>query len=270
MAKPETALFPALLRYWRGRRGLSQLDLALAADVSARHVSFLETGRAQPGREMVLRLGSTLELPLREQNELLRAAGFDAAFAEPAVEHGLPAPVERALERILAAHEPYPLTVLDANYDVLRATQGGMRLLQRFTAEPAALGARPNVLSLLFDPRLARPFLVDWERAARALVSRLHRESLARPGDRRLAAQLRALFAFPGVPESWRQPDFAAPTEPVLTVRLERDGVCMAFLTTLTSFSAPGNVTLEELRIESYYPLDDATARACEAMAAEG
>lgn len=269
MPRQEARLFPALLRHWRTRRGQSQLDLAVAADVSSRHVSFLETGRAQPSREMVLRLAATLDVPLRDQNALLRAAGFAEAFEEPDPHGGLPPPIAAAIERMLAQHEPFPLTVLDRAYDVVRANGGGTRLLMRFVADPRALGARPNVFALLFDPRLARPFILDWDRVAHALVARLHRETLAAPEDRALAALLRSLFEYPGVPESWRQPDFSAPSEPTLTLRLRRDDLELGFLTTMTVFSAPQNVTLEEIRIESYFPLDDATARACARMAEE-
>src|SRR6266851_5628429 len=220
MPRSETRLFPALLRHWRTLRGLSQLDLALAADVSSRHVSFLETGRAQPSREMVLRLATTLSVPLREQNDLLRAAGFPDAFAEPGLEGGQPPGVAQAIDRMLAQQEPFPMTVLDRHYSVLRTNGGGTRLLARFIADPSALGARPNAFAVLFDPRLARPFVVDWERVAHAFVSRLNRDDLE-----------------------------------------------LAFLTTLTVFNAPQNVTLEELCLESYFPLDEATARACERIA---
>ncbi len=246
---------------------MSQLDLALAADVSARHVSFLETGRAQPSREMVLRLGATLGVPLRDQNELLRAAGFAGEFSEPGVDAELSAGVARALERMLAQHEPFPMTLLDRHYDVLRMNRGATSLLGRFVVDAGAIEARPNVFALLFDPGLARSFIVDWPRVAHALVARLHRETLSRPEDAGLGALLRSLFEYPDVPESWRQPDFGAPNDATLTLRLRRDDLELAFLTTLTVFSAPQNVTLEELRIESYFPLDDATARACERMA---
>jgi transcriptional regulator with XRE-family HTH domain len=269
MPKTDARLFPALLRYWRAKRGMSQLDLAVAADVSARHVSFLETGRAQPGREMVLRLGATLDVPLRDQNEMLRAAGFPPEFGEPSVHGELPAPIARAIDRMIAAHDPFPITLLDRRWDVLRAGDGGMRLLMRFVAEPAAMPARPNAFGLLFDPRLARPFIADWESVAHAMVARLHRESLARASDAELGHLLRSLFEYPGVPEAWRQPDFSAPNDPMLTLRLRRDGLDLAFLTTITAFSAPGNVTLEELRIESYFPLDEATERACARIAGE-
>src|SRR5216684_3786239 len=195
MPRSETRLFPALLRHWRTLRGLSQLDLALAADVSSRHVSFLETGRAQPSREMVLRLATTLSVPLREQNDLLRAAGFPDAFAEPGLEGGQPPGVAQAIDRMLAQQEPFPMTVLDRHYSVLRTNGGGTRLL-------------------------ARPFVVDWERVAHAFVSRLHRETLAKPADAGLAALLRSLFEYPDVPEAWRQPDFSTPSDPTLTLRL--------------------------------------------------
>ena len=267
MPRDEQRLFPALLKHWRGRRGLSQLDLALAADVSSRHVSFLETGRADPSREMVLRLGAALDVPLRDQNAMLRAAGFADEFAEPGIEGGLSPGVEQAIARMLARHEPFPMVVMDHRYDVLRTNVGAMRLLTRMVLEPAALGARPNAFHTLFDPRLARPFVLDWERTARVLLSRLHRETLARAGDAELASLLRSLLEYPDVPESWRQPDFSIASEPVLTVRLRRDELELSFLTTLTVFNAPQNVTLEELRIESYFPLDDATERACERLA---
>ncbi len=266
MPRSETRLFPALLRHWRTRRGLSQLDLALASDVSSRHVSFLETGRAQPSRDMVLRLGATLDVPLRDQNEMLRAAGFPDEFAEPSVDSGLPHGVAMAIDRMLAQHEPFPMTVLDRHYDVLRTNDGGTKLLARMIADPTALPSRLNVFVALFDPRLARKFVVDWERVAHAMVARLHREALSRPSDPGLSALLRSLFEFPDVPESWRQPDFSTRSEATLTLRLRRDELDLAFLTTLTVFNAPQNVTLEELCIESYFPLDEATTRACQRL----
>jgi transcriptional regulator with XRE-family HTH domain len=267
VSRDESRLFPALLRHWRTLRGLSQLDLALAADVSARHVSFLETGRAQPSREMILRLGASLVLPLRDQNVMLRAAGYDAEFSEPRLSEGMPAAIEQAFSRMLAHHEPFPMVILDHAYGVQRANVGAKRLLSRLARDSGELPKPLNLLHLLFDPRLARPAVIDWERTARALLSRLHRESLARPGDAELAALVRSLFEYPDVPPSFRQPDFSTPSEPTLTLRLRVGDSDLAFLSTITTFSAPQNVTLDELRIESYFPLDDATTRACERFA---
>lgn len=267
MQKNEARLFPALLRHWRTRRGLSQLDLALSADVSSRHVSFLETGRAQPSREMVLRLAATLSVPLRDQNALLRAVGLPPEYDEPRVDGGLSPAIDQALTRMLAQQEPYPLTVLDRRYDVVRTNAAGARLLPLFVAEPGALAAGMNVFRMLFDRRLARDFVVDWPRVAKALVSRLHREALAHPEDDDLSELLASLFEYPDVPTDFRQPDFATPSEPTLSIRLKRGKLELGFFTTVTTFNAPQNVTLEELRIESYYPLDDATAEACARLA---
>jgi len=260
-------LFPALLKYWRGRRGLSQLDLALAADVSSRHVSFLETGRARPSESMVLRLGATLDLPLREQNHLLRAAEFPPAFEEPPL-HAIEAPgVRAALDRMLAQQEPYPMVVMNRAYDVVTMNGAGMRLLPLVVANPAALVPPFNAMRGLFDPDGFRPFVQNWEAGARSLLSRLHREALHHPEDQRLRDLIDECLAFPGVPDDWREPDFSAASAPTFTVRLHKDDLRLAFLTTLTVFSAPQNVTLEDLLIESYFPLDDETAATCARVA---
>lgn len=240
---------------------MSQLDLALSADVSSRHVSFLETGRASPSREMVLRLGATLGVPLREQNAMLVAAGFAEEFSEA---EGLPPAIERALSRMLAQQEPYPMVVMNRLYRVLRLNGAAEKLLARFVAEPAALAPPVNVLDMVLDPRLCRPFIQDWEHVARDVLGRLHRESLANPADADLSALLESAFRHPDVPESLRHPDFSRPSEATLAFRVRRGDLAMGFLTTLTVFSAPQNVTLDELRIESYFPLDEATERECQ------
>ncbi len=258
-------LFPALLKYWRGRRGHSQLDLALAANVSARHVAFLESGRAQPSDEMVLRLFAVLEVPLRDQNQALRAAGFEPHYPEPSIDAIAPA-VDDALRRMMAQQEPYPLTVLDVVSDIVRANEAATRLFGRMTLEPPDPAERLNLFSMVFDPRRLRPFVIDWETLARSMVARLHREALARRQDDRLFRLMDRVLAYPGVPSAWRQPDFASPTSPTLTLHLARDDVKLDFLTTITVFSAPQEVTLDELRIESCFPLDRATELTCERL----
>ncbi len=257
-------VFPALLRYWRGARGLSQLDLAGAAGVSAKHVSFLETGRAKPSQEMVLRLASTLDLPLRDHNALLVAAGFAAVFRET-VEGAFDPVVQRALERMMKHQEPYPLLVFDRHYDLVTANDATKRLLGLLLGDRVSV--ERNTLKLLFDPDLLRPFVVEWERVARALLGRVQREMLHRRRDGGLAALVSTLCAYPGVPDDWRLPDLTAPSHATLDVQFERAGQRFGFLTTLTVFQAPQNVALEELQIESYFPLDDATDQLCHALA---
>jgi transcriptional regulator with XRE-family HTH domain len=261
MPSAQTSVFSALLRYWRGRRGLSQLDLALTAGVSPRHVSFLETGRARPSAEMVLHLAGVLDLPLRERNVLLQAAGFAQVFEEPPVQTS--PIVTQVLQRMLAHHEPFPMLVFDGSFDLVMVNQAAMWLHGQFVAEPQAMQERPNLFEMLFDPRLLRPSVVGWEVMARGLVHRLHVEALHRPHDDRPRLLLERLLAMPGVPLGWRKPDFSLSREPVLVVRLRRDDVEMAFLSAITRFSVPQTVTAEELTLESLFPLDASTERVC-------
>ena len=258
-------LFPALLRYWRGRRGLSQLELALEADVSSRHISFLESGRARPSEEMVLRLFSVMTVPLSDQNQALAAAGFEARFPSPPAD-ALPPEIDQALEQMMAQHEPFPLAVVSIDGSVLCQNRGATRLFQAFMASPDALLPQVDMFSLLFDPRFMRPHVVDWESLARSIASRLNREHLLR-GDARLGAVIDRIFAYPDVPREWRQPDFSAAVPPTLRLRLARGDLRVGFLVTVTTFSTPQQVTLDELRIESCFPLDDETRSVCARLA---
>ncbi len=257
-------VFPALLRYWRGTRGLSQLDLAGASEVSAKHISFLETGRAKPSREMILRLATALRVPLRDQNALLVAAGFAEAFVEPDPA-GFSPEVRRALQCMMDKQEPFPLVVFDRNYDLVMRNTATRRLLGVLLGDRAE--SERNVMRQLFDPTLLKPHIVEWDRVARGLLSRLQREALSRRHDDGLNTLLSGLCSYPGVPDAWRTPNFEAPSEPTLCVRFEYGGQRLGFLVTLTVFQAPQNVSLEELRIESYFPLDDDTERLCRALA---
>ncbi|MEZ5980547.1 MAG: helix-turn-helix transcriptional regulator [Planctomycetota bacterium] len=262
-------LFPALLRYWRARRGVSQLDLALEAEVSSRHVSFLESGRAQPSEAMVLRLMSALHVPLRAQNEALRAAGFGPRFAEPALDAIAPE-LDAALTQMMRQQEPFPLSVLRGDFTLVRRNRAADAVFGAFVAEPDALPAELDMFALVFDPRFMRPFVAEWEAVARGMLSRLHREMLQRGGDARLAALLERVLAYPGVPAAWRAPDFSERAPATQSVVLERQDMRVGFLVTTTAFSAPQDVTVDELRVESCFPLDDATRRVCEQLAAGG
>lgn len=261
----ETRMLSALLKHHRGARGMSQLDLAGAAGISAKHLSFLETGRARPSREMILRLGATLALSLRDQNALLLAAGFSESFAESEIV-SLPAPIHRALERIMAVHEPYPVVVFDGQYDVRMMNHGASALLALILPSAKRMDTL-NVLALCFDPEGLRPYLENWEHVARFLLCRVAHEHL-KTGRDALARLLSRLLAYPDVPSDFHALDYEGMQEPVFELHLRYQGQRLSFLTTLTSFSSPRDVTLEELRIETYYPVDEASEQLCRQLVA--
>ena len=250
-----------LLRGWRQRRRLSQLDLANDAEVSARHLSFLETGRARPSREMVLRLAERLEVPLRERNELLLAAGFAPAYGRRALDAPDMAAVTRALHRVLTAHEPFPALVVDRSWELVMANAGVAPLLEG-VAGPL-LEPPVNVLRLSLHPdglagRIRN--LAEWRGH---VLGRLARE-LAVTGDPRTRALLHELAAFPGGRSNGATNAVAVP------LRLAAGGRELAFLSTVTTFGTAVDVTLAELSVEAFLPADAATAEAMAALVAGG
>ena len=159
------------------------------------------------------------------------------------------------------------MVIVNRCYDVLKMNDAAQRLTMRLIADPIAVSAPVNAIRLLFDARLMRPFVLDWERVACALLWRVQRETLARPGDAALAAFMRDLHAYPGVQSDWQKLDFASACEPGLVVRARRDDLELGFMIVTTTFNAPQNVTLDELRIDSYFPLDERTKEACARLA---
>lgn len=260
VASPRPAL-GALLREWRLARRLTQQELAERAEVSVRHLSFLETGRSQASREMILVLANGLELPLRERNLLLHAGGFAPVYRETALDAGPMAHVRRALDHLLAQQEPFPAMVLDRLWNVRHLNAGARRMFARFVLPhdppPIVLG---NLVHALFHPRGLRHVIVDWPQLAAASAERLHREAAADPREDGIRALRDAVLAYPGVPDRIRQPRLgdAPPVALPLCLRAP-DGVEARFFTTLTTLGTPLDITAEELRIESYFPLDDAT-----------
>lgn len=267
-------LFPALLKHWRRQRGLSQLDLALAADVSARHVSFLETGRSGASEEMVLRLAATLGVPLRQVNAMLRAAGHAALYDE--VDDTLPVPVLEALSLLKRHHEPFPVVIVDHTYRVRDLNHGALLVFDAILGNgasdavsdvPGGTAVGLNLARLTFDPAGARPYLVNFSDIGRELLWRIQREVLACPDDAELRDLLDELSAMPTVDPDWRRVDLSVPSEPALVLHLRRDDLDLRFLTMITAFQAPQNLAVEQLRIETWFPYDEATADACRALA---
>jgi transcriptional regulator with XRE-family HTH domain len=258
-----------LLCYWRKTRGLSQLALAHTAEVSPRHLCFLETGRARPSREMVLHLAHSLDVPLRERNALLLAAGFAPLFRESGIDSPDLAAVRAALDAILAQQEPYPAVVMNRCWDIVSTNGAADRFFGLFLdAETAPSPA--NVLRLMFHPRGLRPHVANWESVAGALVQRLHREAVGGVLDASGRGILDEILGYPGVPSSWAAPDLASPLVPVLPVAFRHGDRTFRFFSTVTVLGTPQDVTLQELRIECFFPSDDGTARAARELARLG
>jgi transcriptional regulator with XRE-family HTH domain len=248
-----------LLRHWRGVRHLSQLALAGELATTQRHLSFIESGRSQPSRAMLLRLARTLDIPIRERNQLLLAAGYAPLYREAGLESEEAIQVRAAVERVLGAHEPYPAVVMDRHWKVVTTNSAagaffGWLLGDRELEEP------PNVIRLMFDPDGLRPFVRNWEDVAQALIQRVHREAVGGFPDAETIALLEEALAYPGIPSEWRTPDFRAPPLPVVPVEFEKGGLALSYFSTVTTLGTPQDAMLQEIRIESFFPSDDATA----------
>jgi transcriptional regulator with XRE-family HTH domain len=263
----DEAAFGALLRHWRGRRRISQLDLALEAGVSSRHVSFIETGRAQPSREMVLLLARSLDLPLRDRNALLSAAGYAPMYRETALDSPAMAQVRRALDLILRQQEPYPAIVVDRHWNVRQGNEASARLGALLVAPEAAELGPPNAMRLAFHPRGFRPYIANWDAAAAAMIQWLHRDAVSGLGGAETRRLLEELLGYPGVPRHWHTLDLDASTAPFLSVEFRKDDLELRFFTTLTSLGTPHDITLQELRIECFFPADEATEAAARRLA---
>jgi transcriptional regulator with XRE-family HTH domain len=260
--------FGPLLRQWRARRRMSQLDLAAEAEISSRHLSFIETGRAGPSREMVRLLAQVLDVPLRDRNALLTAAGYAPIYRETRLEAPAMAQARRALDFILRQQEPYPALVLDRHWNVLDVNEGSARVQRVFldSAAVAELGP-PNAMRLMFHPRAFRPHIVNWEATAASLIQWLHRDALSGFADSETRALLQELLSYPDVPRHWRTLDVEASTAPFLPIEFSKDELSLRYFTTLTSLGTPHDITLQELRIECFFPADEATEAASRRLA---
>ena len=246
-----------LLRTWRQRRRLSQLDLSCETGVSTRHLSFVETGRARPSRQLLLHLSETLEIPLRERNELLLAGGFAPAYAERGLQHEQMAPVRDALDRVLAAYEPYPALVVDRAWSMVAANRSVALLVAG--ADPRLLEAPANVLRLSLHPDGLAPRIANLAQWRAHVLQRLARDA-ATTGDPGLRALHAELAALPGG-EDPSPPDAIA-----VPLRLQTAAGELALLSTVTTFGTAVDVTAAELSIEAFLPADAATAEALRSL----
>jgi transcriptional regulator with XRE-family HTH domain len=243
-----------LLRDWRRRRRLSQLDLALDAGVSARHLSFVETGRSQPSREMVLRLAEQLEVPLRDRNGLLLAAGYAPVYRERRLDDPELRPVRDALDLVLKGHEPCPAVVVDRGWNMVAANASVGSLIEG--AAPELLAPPVNVLRLSLHPDGMAPRILNLGEWRAHLLERLERQ-VALTGDAELAALHEELSGYPGGGEGEH-----AVHEIAVPLRLRAGDAELSFVSTIATFGTAVDVTVSELSIESFFPADAATAEA--------
>ncbi|WP_371618752.1 helix-turn-helix domain-containing protein [Streptomyces sp. NBC_00454] len=262
-----TVTVGALLRTWRERRGFSQLELAGRADSSSRHISFVETGRSRPSEEMVLRLADRLDVPVRDRNALLLAAGYAPRYAHTPLDDPSMTVLREGLERLLTGYEPYPALVVDAAYNVVAANRGIMMLMDGM---PEHLLAGPlNAMRLTLHPEGLAPRIRNLREWRGHLLAQMERQiALAR------SEPLRALYeevaAYP-LPPASEQPGDSEPDEAVpyiaLPLRIEHDGHLLSFVSSISTFNTPMDVTVAELAIETLLPADPATVKYLRSLA---
>ena len=250
----------ALLRHWRDVRGKSQIELSLDTGVSQRHISFIESGRSVPSRETLMELAGALDIPFRDRNTLLLAAGYAPLYAEDAWNAKEMQSVTGAVSRMLRQHEPFPAVVMDRYWNVVMANDAAPRFFNCFIDMSARKGPR-NLLHLLFDPDGLRPFVVDWENMARSLIQRVYREAVGHFVDVKTKELLTALLAYPGVKAEWQRPAVpnTAPYMPVIPYSFRYRDTVLNYFSMVTTVGTPTTVAAQELRIECMFPTDEAT-----------
>jgi transcriptional regulator with XRE-family HTH domain len=258
--------FAARLRWWRRRRGISQLELAGRAAISQRHLSFLELDRAAPSRAMVLRLAAALEVPLRQQNALLLAAGFAPVWLESELAAPALAAVRSGLDYMLAQQEPFPAVVVDRRWNLLQANAGAVRMVE-FLVGPPPPGPPVNLADALVGPDVLRPYLVNWPEVVGYFLRSIEADA-ATDGSAETALLLERLLAYPGVDGVVKRTPTDPTDGPVLPMRFRKGEVSLSLFTTIATLGTPQDVTLQELRIECFFPMDEQSAAVLRSWAA--
>jgi len=252
--------FPQLLKAWRQKRRLSQLELALESGVSQRHLSFLELGRARPSRRMILQLSETLEVPLRERNDWLVAAGFAPIFRARPLDDPQMNQVMGAVRMMLANHEPFPAVAIDRAWNIRLANRPFDILASMIGEDVWARvgGSERNLMRLFFHPNGIRPLVANWQAIAPLLWHRARREADALDGEE-MQAVLAELRPYQDTETLWAAEETAL--VPVLPLEMQKDGMRVSLFTVIATFGTAQDVTADELRIESFFPADEATER---------
>lgn len=254
--------FGQLLKQWRSQKNFSQLDLSMASGVSQRHISFIESGRSRPSRNMILKLAAVLDVPLRQQNKMLTAAGFAPIYSEFDLSAPEIAPIRRALNFTLRQQEPYPAIVMDRYWNQIQSNQGAQKLMSWLLEEqpvPDDIGS--NMVKLMLHPKGIRAHVTNWEAVASNLIHRVHRETLAGGQDEPSQTLFDTLLTYPNVRDLWQAPTADSWQLPLLTVNFAKAQLDqpISLFTTLTTFGTPQDITLQELRLECLFPADEHT-----------
>lgn len=250
--------FAGRLRWWREHRGYSQLELAGRAGVSQRHLSFLELARAFPSREMVDRLAIALAIPLRQHNAMLLAAGFAPEWRQRDLGEPDLAKVTYAIGHMLSQQEPYPAVVVDRHWNLLKSNAAAVRLVE-FLVGPIAPGASINLADALVGPDVLRPYLLNWLEVVSHFIHSVEADAAA-DGLAETAALLERLMGYGGVRSALSAAPSVADNGPVLAMHFRKQDVSLRLFTTIATLGTPRDITLQELRIECFFPMDDATA----------
>jgi transcriptional regulator with XRE-family HTH domain len=254
----EGTAFGDLVRYWRRVRSMSQLDLAAAAATTPRYMRFVETGRSQPSREMVLRLAVALDVPLRDRNGLLVAAGFAPIYPQHELDHPAIAQVMAALDQMLQRHEPYPAVVMDRRWDVVRVNPGAARLFAGLCA-PDPLPTPANVLRLMLEPGPVRSAVRNWDEVAPSLLERARREAVGGVIDLATAELVQRLRTGPDA-AVFAAPRSIAPLVPVIDIEFSHGDGTLRWFSIISTIGTPVDITAQELRLEAFFPSDQQTA----------
>jgi len=261
-----SATFSSMLKHWRKHHKQSQLDLSLEAGISQRHLSFLESARAKPSREMVLNLASAMELPLRERNGLLHVAGFAPVFKERNLDSEEMSAVQKALKMSLSHHEPYPALVADRNWNLLMANDASLKLIG-LLGDPEDVWARvdpsglKNIYRMTFHPEGMQPLIGNWDVLARHLFLRLQRELSADPGNEYLSQLLLEVCEWSDFELVPKAIDVMQALTPVVPMELSAGGATLKVFSMISSFGTALDITAEELKVETFFPADDFTAQ---------
>ncbi|SMG12038.1 helix-turn-helix domain-containing protein [Paraburkholderia susongensis] len=249
-----------LLRHWREVRGVSQLDLSFDAGISQRQISFIESGRSVPGRQTLLNIAQSLEVPLRERNVLLLSAGYAPMYSEAEWNAQEMSLVTNAAGRVLQQHEPFPAIVMDRYWNVLMTNRAAPDFFNCFIDMEARMGPR-NILHLIFDPQGMRPHVANWETVARSLIQRVQRESVGHVVDLQTQQLLDALLSYPGVRPEWRSQGMAGSASmlPMVPMGFINGGEVLNYFSMITTVGTPLTVAAQELRIECMFPADGET-----------